>query len=127
MNYKKKLPRIFSEALGYLYTIRDMAIIYINDILSFCLVFIRFFLFVLIKKNCRYFYRQLVIEATRSSVRYYSYWNKDSIFCLEAFACANIAIDACCKTCVLARLDVSDAKSASSILPFAVARFVAIF
>ena len=72
-------------------------------------------------------YWQLFIEATRSSVRYYSYWNKANIFCLEALACASIDIDACCNTCVLARFALSAAKSASSILPFAKVRFVAMF
>ena len=40
------------------------------------------------------------------------------MFCFAAFACANIAIEACCSTCVLARFDVSAAKSASTSLPW---------
>ena len=76
------------------------------------------------KSNCQYCYWQLVIEATRSSVRYvscwlnYPYWNKVNMFCFDAFACDNIAIEACCRTCVLARFAVSVAKSASTIRPF---------
>ena len=65
----------------------------------------------------KFLYWQLGIEATRSSVRCYSHWNKANIFCFEAFACASIDIEARCKTCVRARFALSAAKSASSILP----------
>ena len=36
------------------------------------------------------------------------------MFCFAAFACASIAIEACCSTCVLARFDDSAAKSGFS-------------
>jgi len=35
---KKSFREFFSEALGYLHTIRDMAVIFINDPTLFCLM-----------------------------------------------------------------------------------------
>ena len=49
------------------------------------------------------------------------------MFCFEAFACASMAIEACWRTWVRARLLDSAAKSASIMRPFATARLVATF
>ena len=81
------------------------------------------------KKNCRYFYRQFGYRSNqvKCSILHYPYWNKDKMFCFEAFACASMAIEACWRTWVRARLLDSAAKSASIMRPFATARFVATF
>ena len=56
----------------------------------------------------------------------FSYCINARTVCLLAFACASIAVAACCIIWLFAKLLVSVAKSVSCILPFAEERFTAI-